>query len=79
MVGEKRSREESGGVIEDGDVGSVRSVDQKRGSQEGDTVGGGGDVGEDRCLMVVNTLMRRRILVRTHDDDYADSDDSGDQ
>ena len=36
-------------MIEDGDVGSVGSVDQGRGSQEGDTVGGGGgDVGEDR-------------------------------
>ena len=27
---------ESGGVIEDGDVGSGSSVDQGRGSQEGD-------------------------------------------
>ena len=31
------------------EVGSVGSVDQGRGSQEGDTAGGGGgDVGEDR-------------------------------
>ena len=49
MVGEKRSREESRGVTEDGDVGSVSSVDQGRGSHEGDTAGGGGgDVGEHR-------------------------------
>jgi len=49
VVGEKRSREESGGVIEDGDVRSGSSVDQGRGSQECDTAGGGGgDVGEDR-------------------------------
>jgi hypothetical protein len=53
VVGEQRSREESGGVIEDGDVGSVGSVDQGRGSQEGDTVGGGGgDVGEDREVLI---------------------------
>ena len=30
VVGEKRSIEESGGVIEDGDIGSVGSVDQGR-------------------------------------------------
>ena len=49
VVGEKRSREECGGVIEDGDVGSGSSVDQGRGSQEGDSAaGGGGDVGQDR-------------------------------
>ena len=30
VVGEKKSREESGGVIEDGDIGSVGSVDQGR-------------------------------------------------
>ena len=48
VVGEKRSREESGGVIEDGDVGAGGSVDQGRGSEEGDTAGGGGGhVGED--------------------------------
>ena len=31
------SREESGGVIEDGDVGAGSIVDQVRGSEEGDT------------------------------------------
>ena len=52
-MGEKRSREESGGVIEDGDVRSVGSVEQGRGSQEGDAVGGGGgDVGEDREVLI---------------------------
>ena len=51
---EQRSREESRGVIEDGDVGSVGSVDQGRGSQEGDTVGGGGGdvIGEDRQVLI---------------------------
>ena len=49
VVGEKTSREESEGVIEHGDVGSGSRVDQGRGSQEGDTAGGGGgDVGQDR-------------------------------
>ena len=48
VVGEKRSREESGGVIEGGDFGAASSVDQGRGSEEGDTAGGGGgDVGEE--------------------------------
>ena len=48
VVGEKRLREESGGVIEDGDVEAGSSADQGRGSEEGDTAGGGeGDVGEE--------------------------------
>ena len=34
MVGEKRSREESGGVIEDGDVGAGSSVYQGRGRRK---------------------------------------------
>jgi hypothetical protein len=48
-VGEKRTREESGGVIEDGDVEAGTSAEQARGSEEGDTAGGGGegDVEED--------------------------------
>ena len=82
MVGEKRSREESGGVIEDGDVGSVSSVDQGRGSQEGDTVGGGGgDVGEDREIWSdgCQYFDEEEDPCEDEDDDYADSDDSGDQ
>ena len=46
VVGEKRPREESGGVIEDGDVEAGSSADQGRGSEEGDTAGGGGGEGD---------------------------------
>ena len=48
-VGEKRTREESGGVIEDGDVEAGTSAEQARGSEEGDTAAGAGegDVGEE--------------------------------
>ena len=79
-VGEKRTREESGGVIEDGDVGSVGSVDQGRGSQEGDTAGGGGegDVEEDGEGLSdgFQHFDEDEDLSEDEDDDYADSDAS---
>ena len=80
MVGEKGSREESGGVIEDGDVGSVCSVYQGRGSQEGDTSGGGGgDVGEDHEVWSdgCQYFDEEEDPSEDEDDDYTDSDNSG--
>ena len=82
-VGEKRTREESGGVIEDGDVEAGTSAEQARGSQEGDTAGGGGegDVEEDGEGLSdgFQYFDEDEDLSEDEDDDYADSDDSGDQ
>ena len=74
-----RSREESGGAIEDGEVGAGSSVDQGRGSEEGDTLvcGGGGDAGKDREVWSDG----RQYFDEEEDlfeDEDADSDDSGD-
>ena len=80
VVGEKTSREESEGVIEHGDVGSGSRVDQGRGSQEGDTAGGGGgDVGQDREIWSDGCQsFDEEDRSEDEDDDYADSGDSGD-
>ena len=82
VVGEKRPREESGGVIEDGDVEAGSSADQGRGSEEGDTAAGGGegDVGEEGEVLShgFDYFDEDEDLSEDEDDEYADSDDSGD-
>jgi hypothetical protein len=78
-VGEKRTREESGGVIEDGDVEAGTSAEQARGSEESDTAGGGGegDVEETgEGLSHGEYFDEDEDLSEDEDDDYADSDDS---
>jgi hypothetical protein len=83
VVGEKRSREECGGVIEDGDVGAGSSVDQGRGSEEGDTAaadgGGEDDVGEDGegSSDDVGSFDGGEDRSEDEDEEYADSDVSG--
>ena len=82
VVGEKRPREESGGVIEDGDVEAASSADQGRGSEEGDTAAGAGesDVGEEGEVLShgFDYFDEDEDLSEDEDDEYADSDDSGD-
>ena len=67
-------------VIEDGDVEAGTSAEQARGSQEGDTAGGGGegDVEETgEGLSHGEYFDEDEDLSEDEDDDYADSDDSG--
>ena len=67
-------------MIEDGDVEAVTSAEQARGSQEGDTAGGGGegDVEEDGEGLSdgFQYFDEDEDLSEDEDDDYADSDDS---
>jgi hypothetical protein len=82
VVGEKRPREESGGVIEDGDVEAGSSADQGRGSEEGEIAAGAGesDVGEEGEVLShgFDYFDEDEDLSEDEDDEYADSDDSGD-
>ena len=66
-------------VIEHGDVGPGSRVDQGRGSQEGDSAGGGGgDVGQDREVWSDGCqYFDEEDRSEDEDDDYADSGDSG--
>ena len=82
VVGEKRPREESEGVIEDGDVESGSGADQGSlmRAEEGDTAAGGGegDVGEEGEVLShgFDYFDEEEDLSEDEGGDYADSDDS---